>query len=57
VEYLEETGCGGVDRINLAQKDHWQTLVNAKINLRGPSNSRNFFTRSVTAGFSKGTVA
>jgi hypothetical protein len=27
------------------RSDHWQTLVKAKINLRGPSNLRNSFTR------------
>jgi hypothetical protein len=34
---LEEIGCGGVDRIGLAQDiDQWRALVNTVMNLRVP---------------------
>jgi hypothetical protein len=34
---LQEVGCGGMERIDLAQgRDRWQTLVNAGMNLRVP---------------------
>jgi len=35
--YLQEVGCGGMDWIELAQeRDRWQTLVNAVMNLGIP---------------------
>ena len=35
--YLPEVGCGNVDWIGLAQdRDSWQTLVSAVMNLRVP---------------------
>jgi len=34
---LDEVGCGGMDWIKLAQnRDRWQVLVNAVMNLRVP---------------------
>jgi hypothetical protein len=40
---LQELECGDMDWINLAQdKNSWQAIVNAVMNLRVPQNARNF---------------
>ena len=47
---LQEVGWGG--RIYLAQdRDRWQALVNAVLNLRFPQNARNFLTGWGPVGF------
>jgi CRISPR/Cas system-associated protein Cas7 (RAMP superfamily) len=42
---LQEVGCGGIDWINLAQdRDRWQALMKAVMNLQIPQNVGNFLT-------------
>jgi hypothetical protein len=43
--HLEDVGRGGMNWIDLAQdRDRWQAIVNAAMNLRVPKNAGNFFT-------------
>jgi hypothetical protein len=42
---LQEVGCGSIDWIKLAQdRNKWQALVNAVMNIRAPFNAGNFLT-------------
>jgi len=55
--HLEEVGWAGMDWIDLAQdRDMWQALVNAVMNLWVPKNAGNFLTSSGPVSFSKRTL-
>ena len=54
---LQEVGCGYVDWIGLAQdRDRWQTLVSAVMNLRAPYSAANFLTSCKPVSFSRRTL-
>ena len=51
---LQEVGCGYMDWIGLAQdRDSWQTLLSAVMNLRVPWNMGNFLTSCKPVSFSR----
>jgi hypothetical protein len=42
---LQEVGVGGMDRIDMAQdRERWQKLANAVMNIQVSYNARNFLT-------------
>jgi hypothetical protein len=46
-----------MDWIELAQdRDRWQSLVNAAMNIRVPSNAGNFLTSCIPVSFSRRTL-
>ena len=54
---LQEVGCGYMDWIGLAQdRDRWQRLVSAVMNLWVPRNAGNFLTSCKPVSFSRRTL-
>ena len=54
---LQEVGCGYVNWIRLAKdRDRWQTLVSAVMNLWVPRNVGNFLTSCKPVSFSRRTL-
>jgi len=54
---LQEVGCGYMEWIGLAQdRDRWQTLMSAVMNIRVPRNAGNFLTSCKAVSFSRRTL-
>ena len=51
---LQEVGCEGIEKIDLAQdRDKWRALENEVMNLRVPYNAENFLTSWKPVSFSR----
>ena len=54
---LQEVGCADLEWIDLAQdRDMWQALVNAVMNLRVPQNAGSFLTSCKPVSLSRRTL-
>jgi hypothetical protein len=54
---LLEVGCEGMEWINVAQdRDRWQELMNAVMNLQVPYNAGNFLTNWELISFTRRTL-